>query len=191
VGFSDQHEFLWPVAAYLLGYDPFKMNKEQLNKAKDVLIQIKRNAPTISKGWNEQLRLYVEETVWIGLSSPGRALTIQSSGGPAMGWERPKEGYVGWIDGDMLVKGSPNRDAALAWLNHIHSPEYVATNFQRLQRGSVNRAGVELLKAQGMSEMVRANLMDQPEMALKMRLIEAPANQDEYAAAWNEVLAAS
>jgi hypothetical protein len=24
-----------------------------------------------------------------------------------------------------------------------------------------------------------------------MRLIEAPANQDEYAAAWNEVLAAS
>jgi len=191
VGFSDQHEFLWPVAAYLLGYDPFKMNKEQLAKAKDVLIQIKRNAPTIAKGWNEQLRLYVEETVWIGLSSPGRALTIQSSGGPAMGWERPKEGYVGWIDGDMLVKGSPNRDAALAWLNHIHSPEYVATNFQRLQRGSVNRAGVELLKAQGMSEMVRANLMDQPEMALKMRLIEAPANQDEYAAAWNEVLAAS
>ena len=128
--------------------------------------------------------------MWIGLSSPGRALTIQSSGGPAMGWERPKEGYVGWIDGDMLVKGSPNRDAALAWLNHIHSPEYVATNFKRLQRGSVNRAGVELLKAQGMTEMVRANLMDQPEMALKMRLIEAPANQDEYAAAWNEVLAA-
>ena len=33
VGFSDQHEFLWPVAAYLLGYDPFKMNKEQLGRA--------------------------------------------------------------------------------------------------------------------------------------------------------------
>ena len=30
---------------------------------------------------------------------------------------------------------------------------------------------------------MRANLMDQPEMALKMRFIEAPANQDEYAAA--------
>jgi hypothetical protein len=38
--------------------------------------------------------------------------------------------------------------------------------------------------------MVKANLMDQPEVALKMRLIEAPPNQDEYAAAWNEVLAA-
>ena len=72
VGFSDQHEFMWPVAAFLLGYqEPFKMNKAQLDKAKDVLIKIKRNAPTISKGWNEQLRLYVEETVWIGLSSPG------------------------------------------------------------------------------------------------------------------------
>jgi hypothetical protein len=42
-----------------------------------------------------------------------------------------------------------------------------------------------------MGEMVRANLMDQPEAALKMRLVEAPVNQDEYAAAWNEVLAAS
>ena len=191
VSFSDQHEFMWPVAAYLLGYpEPFRMNKAQLDKAKEVLIRIKRNAPTISKGWNEQLRLFVEETVWIGLSSPGRAMTIQASSGPAMGWERPKEGYFGWIDGDMLVKGSPNRDAALQWINHIHSPEYVAMNFKRLQRGSANKAGVELMKQQGLGDMVKANLMDQPEVALKMRLIEAPPNQDEYAAAWNEVLAA-
>lgn len=190
VGFSDQHEFMWPVAAFLLGYeDPFKMNKAQLAKARDVLIRIKRNAPTISKGWNEQLRLYVEETVWIGLSSPGRALTIQSSGGPQMGWHTPKEGYFGWIDGDMIVKGTPNREATLAWINHIHSPEYVAMNFKRLQRGAANKGGVEMLTKMGMGEMVKANLMDQPEVALKMRLIEAPANQDEYAAAWNEVLA--
>jgi spermidine/putrescine transport system substrate-binding protein len=191
IGFSDQHEFMWPAAAFLLGYqEPFRMNKAQLDKAKDILIRIKRNAPTISKGWNEQLRLYVEETVWIGLSSPGRAMTIQAASGPAMGWERPKEGYFGWIDGDMLVKGSPNREAALAWINHIHSPEYVAMNFKRLQRGAANRGGVELLKQQGMGDMVKANLMDQPDVALKMRLIEAPPNQDEYAAAWNEVLAA-
>jgi len=191
VGFSDQHEFMWPVAAFLLGYqEPFKMNKAQLDKAKDILIKIKRNAPTISKGWNEQLRLYVEETVWIGLSSPGRAMTIQAASGPTMGWERPKEGYFGWIDGDMLVKGSPNRDAALAWINHIHSPEYVAMNFKRLQRGAANRGGVELMKQQGLTDMVKANLMDQPDVALKMRLIEAPPNQDEYASAWNEVLAA-
>ena len=191
IGFSDQHEFMWPVAAMLLGYaDPFRMSKAQLDKAKDVLVRIKRNAPTISKGWNEQMRLYVEETVWIGLSSPGRALTIQGAGGPAMGWASPKEGYYGWIDGDMLVKGSPNRESALAWINHLHSAEYVATNFKRLQRGAANRAGVELLKQQGMADMVRANLMDQPDVALKMRLIEAPANPEDYAAAWNEVLAA-
>jgi len=90
----------------------------------------------------------------------------------------------------MLVKGSPNRESALAWINHIHSPEYVATNFKRLQRGSANRGGVQLLTQQGLGEMVEANLMNKPEVALKMRLIEAPANQDEYAATWNEVLAA-
>ncbi len=191
VSFSDQHEFMWPVAAMLLGYeDPFAMNKAQLDKCKDILIRIKRNAPTIAKGWNEQLRMYVEETTWLGLSSPGRALTVQSSGGPQMGWQSPKEGYYGWIDGDMLVKGSPNREAALAWINHIHSPEYVAMNFKRLQRGAANRAGVELMKKEGLTEMVKANLMDQPEVALKMRLIAAPPNQDEYAAAWSEVLAA-
>ena len=191
IGFSDQHEFMWPVAAMLLGYAvPFKLNKAQLGKARDMLIRIKRNAPTISKGWNEQMRLYVDETVWIGLSSPGRALTIQAAGGPAMGHANPKEGYYGWIDGDMLVKGAANRDSALAWINHIHSPEYVATNFKRLQRGTANRGGMELLKQQGLVDMVKANLMDQPEVALNMRLIAAPPNQDEYAAAWNEVLAA-
>lgn len=191
VSFSDQHEFMWPVAALLLGYDkPFAMNKEQLGRARDVLIRIKRNAPNISKGWNEQLRLYVEETTWIGLSSPGRALTIQSSGGPPMGTNLPKEGYYGWIDGDMLVKGSPNREAALAWIDHIHSPDYVRTNFKRLQRGCANRAGVELMRKEGMDELVEANLMHKPEVAFQMKLIEAPANQDEYAAAWNEVLAA-
>ena len=191
VSFSDQHEFMWPVAALLLGCEnPFGMNKAQLAKAAEILIKVKRNAPNISKGWNEQLRLYVEETVWLGLSSPGRALTIQSSGGPQMGWSAPKEGYYGWIDGDMIVKGSPNRDSALAWLNHIHSPDYVATNFKRLQRGCANRAGVELLAKEGMGDLIKANLMDDPKVAFNMKLIEAPPNQDEYAAAWNEVLAA-
>jgi hypothetical protein len=33
--------------------------------------------------------------------------------------------------------------------------------------------------------------MDNPEVALKMRLIEAPANPEDYAAAWNEVMAAT
>lgn len=191
VGFSDQHEFMWPVAAMILGFEnPFRMNKAQLAKATEILIRIKRNARNVTKGWNEQMRLYVEESVWIGMSSPGRAMTIQSAGGPEMGWSNPKEGYYGWVDGDMLVKGSPNREAALAWLNHIHSPEYVAMNFKRLQRGAANRGGVELLKQQGMGDMVTANLMDQPELVKDMRLIEAPENQDEYAAAWNEVLAA-
>lgn len=101
----------------LLGFeDPFAMNKEQLNRAKDVLIRIKRNAPTITKGWNEQLRLYIEETVWIGMSSPGRALTVHASGGPEMGSSPPKEGYYGWIDGDMPVKGSHNRESALSFI---------------------------------------------------------------------------
>jgi len=192
VAMSDQHEMLWPVAAAILGYDnPFAMNKAQLDKAKDVLIRIKRNAPTITKGWNEQMRLFIEETIWIGLSTPGRALTITEAGGPEMGWQAPKEGYYGWIDGDMLMKGAANKEAALKWLNHIHSPEYVATNFKRLQRGCANKAGVEALIAEGKEKMVQANLMDQPEIALNMRLVEAPQNPDEYAAAWNEVLAAT
>ena len=192
VAFSDQHEFMWPVAAFLLGYeDPFRMNEAQLKKATEILIRIKRNAPTISKGWNEQLRLFIEETIWIGMTAPGRALTVMDSGGPQMGTVPPKEGYYGWIDGDMLVKGAANKDAALKWINHIHTPEYVATNFRRLQRGCANRAGVEKLLAEGFGEKVTANVMDQPELAFNMKLIEAPAFPDQYAAAWNEVLASN
>ena len=192
VAFSDQHEFMWPIAAFLLGYeDPFKMNDSQLEKAKEILIRIKRNAPTITKGWNEQLRLFVEGTIWIGMSSPGRAYTVTANGGPKMGTNAPKEGYYGWIDGDMLVKDAANREDALKWINEIHSADYVATNFLRLQRGCANRAGVEKLVAEGHEDIVKANFMDQPEVAFNMKLIRAPEYPDKYAAAWNDVLAAT
>ena len=191
VSFSNQYEFMFPVAAMILGYDkPFDMTDAQLKKATDILVRIKRNAPTITRGWNEQLRLYIEGTIWIGLSSPGRALTVHDSGGPEIGIEPPKEGYFGWIDGDMLVKGAAHPEAALKWINYIHTPEYVAMNFSRLQRGCVNRAGVELLIKEGKQKMVTANLMDQPKMASNMQLIRAPKRPDAYAKAWNEVLAA-
>lgn len=192
VNFSDQHEFMWPVAAFILGYDnPFSMNDSQLQKAKEILIRIKRNAPTVVKGWNEQLRLFIEGTIWVGLTSPGRAMTVTDSGGPEMGVSTPKEGYYGWIDGDMLVKGAANKENALKWIDHIHTPDYVATNFLRLQRGCADRSGVEKLIADGHEDIVKANLMDQPEVALNMNLIQAPEFPDKYAAAWNEVLAAS
>jgi len=51
VSFSDQHEFMWPVAALLLGFEnPFGMNKQQLAKATEILIKVKRNAPQYLQG---------------------------------------------------------------------------------------------------------------------------------------------
>ena len=156
ISFSDQHEYMWPVASLLLGYEnPFSMNKQQLAKATDILIRIKRNAPSVCKGWNEQLRLFVEETVWIGMSSPGPRDDHPVHRWSPDGLDRPKEGYYGWIDGDMLVKGSPNREAALDWINHIHSPDYVATNFKRLQRGAPMAPGWNCATQHGLGDMVR------------------------------------
>ena len=187
VSFSDQHEFMWPVAdaaglcrALQDEQGPARQgarhpHPHQAQRAHHQQGLERADAPVRRRDGVDRWRL------------AGRAMTIQAASGPQMGTSNPKEGYYGWIDGDMLVKGSPNRADALAWINHIHSPEYVAMNFKRLQRGAANRGGVELLKQQGLGDLVKANLMDQPEVALKMRLIR-PAHQDEYAAAWNEVL---
>ena len=96
--FSDQHEYMWPVASMLLGYqEPFKMNKAQLDKAKDILIRIKRNAPSVTRAGTSRCANIVEETVWIGMSSPGRAMTIQAAGGPTDGLG-PAEGRLLRLD---------------------------------------------------------------------------------------------
>ena len=178
------------IAALLLGFPPWDMNAEQLGKAVSLLLELKDNLLKFNNETTEVQNLLRSESAWIALeASPGRVTRIQEEGGPEIGWVIPKEGTFGWVDGDMLVKGSENRASALALLDFIHHPDYAAQNMKRLPRGCCNRAAVDLLIEQGESRLVEENLMDRPELVSQTQIDRAPSDLDAYAKAWNQVMA--
>ncbi|MCI0620659.1 MAG: extracellular solute-binding protein [Acidobacteria bacterium] len=178
------------IAALILGYPPWNMNTEQLSKAAALLLELKANLLKFNTETLEVQSLLGSESAWIALeASPGRVTRIQRDGGPEIGWTIPQEGTFAWVDGDMLIKGAPNRAAALKLLDFIHGPEYVAQNMKRIPRGCCNRAAVEALLRQGEKALVEENLMDRPDLLARTPIDRAPSDLDAYANAWNRVLA--
>jgi len=178
------------VVAYVLRFPPWDMNKDQLREATKKLIELKRNLLKFNIETQEVQRLLREESAWIALCvSPGRALKVSRAGGPPIGVCYPEEGYYGFVDGDMFIKGSSNREAAFELVNFIHQPEYVAQNMKRVPRAPCNWGGVELLKKMGEEQLIKEYAMDRPDIFHKMDLDRAPSDMEGYTNAWNEVLA--
>ena len=143
----------------LLGYDPFGMDKKQLEDVKKLaLSKYKPNLRQFVSTSAEMVKLFVDETIWIAVqSTPARTFWIKSEGGPDVGWTIPKEGTTGWIDGDMLVAGAEHKAAALRYINHRATPEHMLKLVQKVKYPPTNRETVELLKKQGQEELVRAH----------------------------------
>jgi spermidine/putrescine-binding protein len=178
------------VAALVLGFPPWDMNADQLAKATALLIELKRNLLKFNAETLDVQTMLRDEAAWLALeASPGRVAKIHRAGGPEIGWTIPQEGTFGWVDGDMLIKGAPNRAASLELLDFIHQPGYVAQNMKRVPRGCCSRAAVEMLLDQGEKALVEENLMDKPEMFARMQIDRAPVDLDAYANAWSRVMA--
>jgi spermidine/putrescine transport system substrate-binding protein len=177
------------LAGLILKYKPFAMAKKQIQEARDLLIQLKPNILTFVESSAEMVRLFVEGSIWVAYSpGPANVLRTKDAGGPPLDWSVPKEGTIGWIDGDMLVKGAAHREAALRYIDHRNSPENMFKLISKVKYPPANKKTVELLKAQGFGELVALMGMEHPENALKMELVRVPDNLDDYTEAWNEVL---
>jgi spermidine/putrescine-binding protein len=159
--------YVLPLCGLMLGYQPFDMTKDQVQKAKDLAVKLKKNLKQFSAVSGETVRVLTDESVWIGFeSAPGVAWRVKAAGGPAMGWTIPKEGTFGWVDGDMLAKGAAHKDAALKWISHRLSPENEANLISKTFFGPTSLAAVEILKKTGHGEVVAALNMDKPDAAL-------------------------
>lgn len=179
------------LAGLILKYKPFAMTKKQIQEARDLLIKLKPNILTFVESSAEMVRLFVEGAVWIGYApGPANVLRAKDAGGPPMDWSVPKEGTIGWIDGDMLVKGAAHREAALRYIDYRNSPENMFKLISKVKYPPANKKTVELLKTRGFEELVTLMGMEHPENALKMELVRVPENLDDYTEAWNEVLSA-
>lgn len=173
-----------------LGFaDPFNMTDDELASAKQLLIDLIPNVLTFTEQEVDNARLLADGSAWLGLINLGIEEKVKDAGGPEIRTFAPKEGVIGWMDGEMLVKDAANKEVALNWLDKMESGKWLAQNFLTNPRPLFSREAYHELEKMGHGELARRYLFDQPEIALTMTLKGPSANMDAVIAAFNEALA--
>src|SRR5690348_10989814 len=166
---------------------PYDMTKDELAAAKDALKRLMPNVLKFPPQEEELVKLAADGSIWVTALSAGGALRIKDAGGPTMKGFLPPEGYIGYFDGDCIVKGAAHREAALAWMQHRVHAKYVMENFLKYRRPLAYKGPLEALKSQGKSDYAHELFYDQPEILSKMAIIGPPPDIGAYVDAFNEV----
>jgi len=169
--------------------DAYNMTADQVNQAKQQLIKLKPNILKFVEQNTELVTLMTDESIWFATVNVGMEDRVKDAGGPEVKTFVPKEGVVGWMDGEMLVKGAANRGPAWGWLDKMETPEWIAKNFLEYGRPLFNKAAYDLLVKQGQGDRAKRYLFDKPEVVLSMTLKGPSPNMDLYISAFNEALA--
>src|SRR4029079_10112619 len=108
--------------------NPYAMTDEESPKTKEALKPLLPNVLRSPPQEEELVRLAADGSIWVTALSAGGAIRIKEAGGRNMKGFLPPEGYLGYFDGDCIVKGAAHRETALAWLGHRVHASYVLAN---------------------------------------------------------------
>jgi spermidine/putrescine-binding protein len=115
---------------------------------------------------------------------------VKEAGGPEMVSFIPKEGTVGFIDGEMIVANAANRDVVRAYLDEAMKAEWIADNFLEFGRPLFNEKAYKLLVDNGHQERADRLFYNQPEVAVSKVTLKGPAPRlEDYINAFNEAIA--
>jgi spermidine/putrescine-binding protein len=169
--------------------EPYNMTDDELQKAKQALKDLQPNILKYIEQTTEAVTLLANESVWICDQNLGIEDRVKDAGGPEIKSFIPKEGTVGFIDGEMIAKDAANRDAARGWLQNAESAEWIAQNFLEYGRPLFNEKAYKLLVDQGHQERADKYLYNQPDIAATMTLKGPAPRIEDYINAFNEAIA--
>ncbi len=141
---DDEHEVLGMVMT-VLGYDKNSTDPAQLEQAKAKMLELMPNVKLMDSDSPKTALLAGE--VWLGQTWNGEA-AIAHNENPAINYICPQEGCGIWYDNFAIPKGAPHKDAALAFLNYMLTPEASVLITKEFPYSNPNTAALELLKTQ-------------------------------------------
>lgn len=169
---------------------PYAMTTSQIADAKGFLKQLKPNILKLASQNNEVVRALADESAWIGITNLGTDDRVKDAGGPVVKTAYPKEGTIGFIDSEQIVKASKHKDVFEKYINTAEQAPWIAKNFLTNGRPLFNEKAWKLLVNQGHGDRGRRLLYNQPEKALKMTIKGPAQNEQAYIDAFNEVFGA-
>ncbi len=169
---------------------PYDMTTEEIARAKDFLVKLKPNVLKLVSQNTETVRALADESAWIGLDNLGTDARVKDAGGPLVEAATPEEGVVGWMDAEMLLKESANKDAFPTFINTMEDASWIAKNFLAYGRPLFNEEAYKLLVKQGYQERADRFFYNHPELPLQMVLKAPSSNAQAYIDAFNEAFGA-
>ena len=169
---------------------PYAQTDAQISRSKDYLKQLKPNVLKLSSQNNEVIRELADGTAWIGITNLGSEDRVKDAGGPLIKPAYPKEGTVGFIDSENIVKASKHKDVWEKFINTAEQAPWIAKNFITNGRPLFNEKAWKILVNQGHGDRGRRLLYNQPEKALEMTIKGPAENEQAYVDAFNEVFGA-
>lgn len=127
-----------------LGYSLNSVEEEQLEQAKQKLLEQKRSGVVQAYVVDEVRDKMIAGEAAIGVIYSGEALTCQKSN-PDLEYVIPKEGSNLWMDAWVIPKGAANKENAEKFLNFICRPKIMKKNFDYVTYSIPSSAARELI----------------------------------------------
>lgn len=179
------------VAARAVGAkNPYGMTNAEISRAKAFLKELKPNVLKLASQNNEVVRALADGSAWIGITNLGTDDRVRDAGGPVVKTAYPKEGTIGFIDSEQMVKASKHKDVFEKFINTTEQAPWIAQNFITNGRPLFNEKAYKLLVNQGHGDRAHRLLYNQPEKALAMTIKGPASNEKAYVTAFNEVFGA-
>src|SRR5436305_13185087 len=169
---------------------PYSMSKGEIAKAKAYLKELKPNVLKLASQNNEVVRALADGSAWIGITNLGTDDRVKDAGGPVVKPVYPKEGTIGFIDSEQMVKASKNKAVFEKFINTTEQAPWIAKNFLTNGRPLFNEKAWKMLVNQGHGDRAKRLLYNQPQKALKMTIKGPAGNEQAYVDAFNEALGA-
>lgn len=190
ISIIDWHElYIWMTGLWMGMENPGAATGADLDKIVDRLIELKPNLRAIQSETGACRTDLASHDAWMiwGASSEQASIAMKIEG-LDVALTIPKQGGAMWTESLQIVKGSQHMAAAKAYLNYMTSPEALVKFAWGRQKIMVTNAKVvDLLTPE---QVTILNLDKVDEWAARLRLNQAPTDEEGWKKGWERFKAA-
>jgi spermidine/putrescine transport system substrate-binding protein len=166
---------------------PYNMTTNEISRAKEFLKALKPNVLKLVSQNTEVISALTDESAWLTIENIGTDARVRDAKGPIIKSATPKEGTYGWMDAEMMLKGSHHKNAFPRFINAMEQAPWIAKNFLDKGRPLFNEKAYKILVNTGHKERADRFFYNKPERALTQTLKGPSGNEQAYIDAFNEV----
>jgi spermidine/putrescine transport system substrate-binding protein len=179
--YLDEARDAFAMALFALGLDPNTTDEDELDEAKDYLIDLKGNVQQITSDYQDPLK---NGELILAHAYSGDVFTMQADN-DAVQYVIPTSGALSWVDSMAILKGAPHPKNAHTFMNYILEPEVGAALTNYIYYGTPNAAAEEFI----LPEILENPLINPPADVLAKLPFQKDLGEEElkYADRWTEV----